>query len=119
SDGSENWTNDNFLALKNVLQNCLPYIRYFQISEDDIVNNVQPYHQILDRNLWKDITKKVVNSNRKISSIILPPRTILIPTLPSRTTGSFSTIINKAHAAEIATWIDKITVPYTDANNPY
>ncbi|RIB25453.1 hypothetical protein C2G38_2031047 [Gigaspora rosea] len=44
--GPDNWTNENFLALKNKLHSCLPHIRYFQISGDDIVDNVQPYHQI-------------------------------------------------------------------------
>ncbi|RIB11137.1 hypothetical protein C2G38_131247 [Gigaspora rosea] len=132
-DGQENWTNDNFIALKNRLKSCLPHVRYFQISGDDIVDHVQQFHQILDRNLWNDIMKRAVNPNRQISSIILPPRTKLTATLPTRTTESFSTVINEAHdtteqfstvineahVAEIATWIDKTTVPYTYANNPY
>ncbi|RIB11140.1 hypothetical protein C2G38_131274 [Gigaspora rosea] len=84
-DGLENWTNDNFLSLKNRLKSCLPHVRYFQISGYDIVDYVQPYHQILDRNLWDDIMKRAVNPNRQISSIILPPRTKLTATLPTRT----------------------------------
>ncbi|RIB04862.1 hypothetical protein C2G38_646181 [Gigaspora rosea] len=118
-DGSENWTNDKFLALKNTLQNCLPHVRYFQISGDDIVDHVQPYHQILDRNLWNDIMKRAVNPNREISSIILPPRTILTATLSTRTMEPFSTVINEAHAAEIATWIDKKIEMYSITDNPY
>ncbi|RIB11138.1 hypothetical protein C2G38_131260 [Gigaspora rosea] len=132
-DGPENWTNDNFIALKNILKSCLPHVRYFQISGDDIVDHVQQFHQILDRNLWNDIMKRAVNPNRQISSKILPPRIKLTATLPTRTTESFSTIINEAHdtmeqfstvinethVAEIATWIDETTVPYTYANNPY
>ncbi|RIB25590.1 hypothetical protein C2G38_2165487 [Gigaspora rosea] len=71
------------------------------------------------RNLWNDIKKIAVNSSRKISSIILPPRTILTPTLPTRITRSFSTIINEAHAAEIATWIDKKIEMYSITDNPF
>ncbi|RIB29220.1 hypothetical protein C2G38_2057312 [Gigaspora rosea] len=40
----------------------------------------------------------------QVSSIILPPRKILRPTLPTRNTESFSTVINEAHAGEIASW---------------
>ncbi|RIB24381.1 hypothetical protein C2G38_2242039 [Gigaspora rosea] len=40
SSGPEDWTSENFLALKTTLQNCLPHIRYFQIPGDDIVDNI-------------------------------------------------------------------------------
>ncbi|RIB15062.1 hypothetical protein C2G38_2193329 [Gigaspora rosea] len=32
----DKWSDEHFLALKNSLQNCLPLIRYFQISGEDI-----------------------------------------------------------------------------------
>ncbi|RIB22076.1 hypothetical protein C2G38_1031715 [Gigaspora rosea] len=105
SSGPENWTSENFLALKIKLQNCLPHIRYFQIPIDDIVDNIEPYQTILERNLWKDIMKRITNPNREISSIILPPRM-----------EPFSAVINEEHAAEIASWIDK---KYSIKNNPY
>ncbi|RIB09219.1 hypothetical protein C2G38_2251527 [Gigaspora rosea] len=69
----EDWTHENFLTLKTTLRNCLPQIRYFQISGDDIADNVQPYHQILEKNLWKDITNNFMSPNRQILSKILPP----------------------------------------------
>ncbi|RIB10963.1 hypothetical protein C2G38_2204753 [Gigaspora rosea] len=39
-----NWTKENFLSLNTILKNCLPLIRYFQMSNDDIIEHVQPYH---------------------------------------------------------------------------
>ncbi|RIB21828.1 hypothetical protein C2G38_2175546 [Gigaspora rosea] len=45
------WSNDNFLTMKTTLQNCLPHIRYFQISSDDVINHLQPYRRRLDDNL--------------------------------------------------------------------
>ncbi|RIB21000.1 hypothetical protein C2G38_2079435, partial [Gigaspora rosea] len=74
---SENWTHENFLALKTTLQNCLPHIRYFQMSGDDIFNNT------------------------------------------TRNTEPFSTVINEAHAAEIASWVDKKENTYSLTNIPY
>ncbi|CAG8743153.1 6058_t:CDS:2 [Ambispora leptoticha] len=62
----ENWTYENFLALKTTLQSCLPLIRYFQMSSHNILNNVQPYQQILEKNLWKDIMKRITNLNNAL-----------------------------------------------------
>ncbi|RIB09183.1 hypothetical protein C2G38_289750 [Gigaspora rosea] len=116
---SKDWSHENFLSLKTTLQNCLPLIRYFQMSGDDIYNQVYLYKQILDKNLWKDVKKRLASQNQPILSKILPPRTILSQTLPTRITEPFSTVISEAHAAEIASWIDKRTDSYSVANNPY
>ncbi|RIB08105.1 hypothetical protein C2G38_374623, partial [Gigaspora rosea] len=119
SSDPTSWTNENFLALKATLKNCLPFIRFFQMTNDDIVDIVNPYHQILEKNLWDDILKRFLTPNRQISSIILPPRVILTPKLPSRVTEPFSTVINEMHAAEIASWVDKKAEAYSVINNPY
>ena len=116
---TKSWSHENFLTLKNILRNCLPLIRYFQISNNDIFDKVRPYKNILEENLWDDILQKLIVPDRQILSTILPPRKILTPTLPSRVTEPFpSTVINEAHAAEIASWIDKKTESYSVTNNP-
>ncbi|RIB16570.1 hypothetical protein C2G38_2189611 [Gigaspora rosea] len=56
------WTNENFLALKTTLNNCIPLIRYFQMSGKDLVTKVKPYKQILGPNLWEDITTSEISS---------------------------------------------------------
>ncbi|RIB22796.1 hypothetical protein C2G38_945987 [Gigaspora rosea] len=115
----KDWSQENFQTLKTTLNNFLPLIRYFQMSKEDIINNVQPYYQILEETLWKDILKRLNTSSQTISSKILPPRIILTQNLPSRSTESFSTVINEEHAAEIASWIDKKVGAYSVRNNPY
>jgi hypothetical protein len=37
------WTNDNFLTLKTTLKHCLPHIRYFNISGEQVINKLYPY----------------------------------------------------------------------------
>ncbi|RHZ88886.1 hypothetical protein Glove_21g383 [Diversispora epigaea] len=75
----ENWTSDNFLSLKTTLKQCLPHIRYFNISGEDVLEKLFPYQKILEPKLWLDINTKIMAPNKPISSRILPSRI-----LPSR-----------------------------------
>ncbi|RIB23949.1 hypothetical protein C2G38_2032280 [Gigaspora rosea] len=45
----KNWSNENFLTLKTTLQNCLPYIRYFQIP--GVLSIILPPRVILKHTL--------------------------------------------------------------------
>ncbi|RIB17217.1 hypothetical protein C2G38_2142697 [Gigaspora rosea] len=119
SSDPEEWSNESILTLKTTLKNCLPLIRYFQISGDDLYEYIQPYHPILEKNLWKDLVKKHLAPNRPISSVIFPPRMILKTKLPHRSTEPFSNVINEAHAAEIVSWIDRNADTYSISNIPY
>ncbi|RIB27498.1 hypothetical protein C2G38_2137786 [Gigaspora rosea] len=49
SSNPKQWSDADFLIMKNTLQNCLPLIRYFQISGQDIFKKVRPYQKILDQ----------------------------------------------------------------------
>ncbi|RIB05833.1 hypothetical protein C2G38_2047289 [Gigaspora rosea] len=81
----DQWSDEHFLALKSSLQNCLPLIRYFQISGEDIFEKVRPYQKILDQTLWADIMLKFMVPNQAIiTSNVLPPRKNLTTTLPLR-----------------------------------
>ncbi|RHZ58628.1 hypothetical protein Glove_372g75 [Diversispora epigaea] len=113
------WTKENFLSLKTTLQQCLPHIRYFQLSNTEIYDRIQPYKKILDKQLWKDINQHIALPDRPVKSVILPPRTTLITELPTRAKEPFSTIISKEHAAEISSWIDRKTSNYLTTNIPY
>ncbi|RHZ48308.1 hypothetical protein Glove_553g8 [Diversispora epigaea] len=44
----EEWSKENFKTLKTTLQQCLPLIRYFHISEKDIWEKLKPFRKILD-----------------------------------------------------------------------
>ncbi|RHZ48292.1 hypothetical protein Glove_553g52 [Diversispora epigaea] len=115
------WVDKDFQILKNTLQQCLPHIRYFQISSGDIMEKVYPYQQILNKKLMTDILKYSMAPDKPITSTILPPRKIVTNQLPNRgyTFQITSLIITNEHAAEIASWIDKKEVTYDVNNNPY
>ncbi|RHZ81681.1 hypothetical protein Glove_117g243 [Diversispora epigaea] len=97
------WSKKNVITLKTTLQQCLPYIRYFHLSADEVRDSIRPYKKILDKQLWKDIKYHLSSPKKRVKSIILPSR-------------SFSTIISEDHAAEISTWIDHETTTYTSLN---
>ncbi|RHZ51588.1 hypothetical protein Glove_476g90 [Diversispora epigaea] len=110
------WTSDNFLTLKTTLKHCLPHIRYFNFSGEQVVKKLYPYQQLFEPKLLLEINTKLLAPNEPISSTILPPRNILNVTLPTRTNPIPSNIITDEHALEISSWIDKTR--YTE-NNPY
>ncbi|RHZ82508.1 hypothetical protein Glove_109g383 [Diversispora epigaea] len=116
----DKWTSDNFLSLKEALKGCLPYVRFFSFSNEDVVEKIYPYQQLLGHQLFSDITIKFIAPTKPISSIVLPPRKILKTTLPTRITPIplSSNIITNEHALEISSWIDRKEIPYIE-NNPY
>ncbi|RHZ82330.1 hypothetical protein Glove_109g7 [Diversispora epigaea] len=78
----EKWSKENFKTLKITLQQCLPLIRYFHISEKDVREKLKPYREIIAR----------IISNPELSQRINKP---------------ISTIINEQQVAEISSWIDR------------
>ncbi|RHZ87562.1 hypothetical protein Glove_33g161 [Diversispora epigaea] len=113
------WAEENFLTLKTTLQQCLPYIRYFHITNIEIYDKIRPYKKILDKQLWEDVKQHQVAPDRPIKSNILPARSVLNTELPPRTYEPFSTIISEEHAAEISSWIDRKTAAYSTTDIPY
>ncbi|RHZ71576.1 hypothetical protein Glove_256g115 [Diversispora epigaea] len=116
----DKWTSDNFLSLKETLNQCLQHIRYFNISGEDIVKRIYPYQQLLEHQLFLDINTRLIASNLPISSLVLPPRKISNVKLPNRNTSTLlsSYFLTYEHTLEISSWIDKKEIPYIE-NNPY
>ncbi|RIB23533.1 hypothetical protein C2G38_2139711 [Gigaspora rosea] len=109
----EQWTDENFLTMKNTLKNCLPLVRYFSIAGDDVFKKVRPYRKILDVTLWEDLTKKFMAPSDVITSTILPPRNILHKDNSSTSSTIF---VPGQHFTSISQPI--ITQPSTTNNTP-
>ncbi|RHZ44366.1 hypothetical protein Glove_736g9 [Diversispora epigaea] len=115
----EEWSEENFKTLKVTLQQCLPLIRYFHISEKDVWEKLKPYRNILGMQLWDDLNQKIIFPNQPVKSLVLPERIISNPELPRRVNELISTIISEEHVAEISTWIDRKSTNYSLENVPY
>ncbi|RHZ71572.1 hypothetical protein Glove_256g119 [Diversispora epigaea] len=114
------WTSENFVTLKETLKGCLPHIRYFSFSCEDVIEKIYPYQQLFGYQLLSDIIIKLITPTFPISSFVLPPRKVLNTTLSTKITPIplSSNIITNEHALEISSWIDKKETPYIE-NNPY
>ncbi|RIB03722.1 hypothetical protein C2G38_2224211 [Gigaspora rosea] len=89
----DRWSDEHFLTLKSSLQNCLPFIRYFQISGEDVFNKIRPYQKILDPNLWADIILKFMAPNSPVISHVLPPR-VNLPSTPLPLRNSVAPVVD-------------------------
>ncbi|RHZ60908.1 hypothetical protein Glove_350g150 [Diversispora epigaea] len=98
----DEWTSENFLTLRECLKQCLPHIRYFSISGDDVIKKIYPYQQLLEHQLFLDINTKLISPNNQVSSKVLPARTI-----------PCSSILTVEHSLEILSWIDRQEPYYT------
>ncbi|RIB15371.1 hypothetical protein C2G38_2143597 [Gigaspora rosea] len=95
----EQWSDEHFSALKRSLQNCLPLIRYFQISSED-VDKVRPYKKILDSTSWTEIQKlKPITSHVDLDSITIANNNAL--ETESNKAESLEIESNKAKSLEI------------------
>ncbi|CAG8626460.1 18900_t:CDS:2 [Gigaspora margarita] len=91
------WSKDDFVALEETLHNCIPLIRFFQISSTDLYDKVRvPYKKILPKQLNEDIIKYFMKPGCEIITRILPSRLTIID----------SSIIKLKHAGLISSWID-------------
>ncbi|RHZ82381.1 hypothetical protein Glove_109g12 [Diversispora epigaea] len=118
-NGHAEWSKENFKTLKVTLQQCLPLIRYFHISEKDVWEKLKPYRKIIGTQLWDDLHQQLIFPNQPVKSLVLPARIISNPELPQRANELISTIISEEHVAEISTWIDRKSTIYSLTNVPY
>ena len=47
----------NFKALKKTLQQCIPFIRFYNLTSKEFLDKVLPYEEVLPRGLYKDLIK--------------------------------------------------------------
>ncbi|RHZ85376.1 hypothetical protein Glove_66g130 [Diversispora epigaea] len=117
------WSRENFTTLKTTLQQCLPLIRYFHITNSDVMDKIRPHKKILDEQLWNDLKQHLILPDRP-QERIAPEKPTQLPKVNSLSQIAnepepFSTIINENHAAIISSWINRNPTSYSLSNNPY
>jgi hypothetical protein len=56
-----NFSKDDFNVLKNTLQQCIPFIKFFSLSSKEFLDKVLPYKKVLPKELHKELLRIFLN----------------------------------------------------------
>ncbi|EXX78497.1 uncharacterized protein OCT59_020968 [Rhizophagus irregularis] len=93
---------DDFNVLKNTLQHCIPFIRFYNLTSKEISDTVIPYRDILPKELYVDLLSTLLNLH--------PDSMSIIKSKPRKSINVDSNIITFKHAELILKWIDKLSI---------
>ena len=67
SSDPSNYSKDDFNALKNTLHQCIPFIRFYNLTSIEFCDKVYPYKKVLPKELREDLNKCFLRSDYKLS----------------------------------------------------
>uniref|UniRef100_U9U6I6 Kelch-like protein 17 n=1 Tax=Rhizophagus irregularis (strain DAOM 181602 / DAOM 197198 / MUCL 43194) TaxID=747089 RepID=U9U6I6_RHIID len=100
------FSKEEFDTLRNSLQQCIPFIKFYNLTSDEFSNKVLPYKKILPRELYKDLLKHYLNSNNQMIKKFEPGVTREINKEIGGNNNIDSKIITSQHVELILKWID-------------
>ncbi|GES76304.1 carbohydrate-binding module family 13 protein [Rhizophagus clarus] len=121
STNTESYSKDDFNVLKDTLQQCIPLIRFHNLTSKEFLDNVVPYKKIIPKELYKDLLKDFLNNNSrptKNSSLFANKDVKEIHSMDIN-----SKIISLPHIEIVMKWInrlkitDKLTNPYNNQSH--
>ena len=63
SSDPSSYSKDDFNALKNTLQQCIPLIRFHNLTSKEFSEKVSPYKKIFPKELYKGLLKDFLNND--------------------------------------------------------
>jgi hypothetical protein len=93
-----NYLKDDFNTLKNTLQQCIPFIKFYNLTSDEFLTNVYPYKKIIPKELRENLLKYFLNPNNQSIKKL------------ENLNGIDSRIIAIQHAELISKWIDRLEI---------
>ncbi|GES76338.1 carbohydrate-binding module family 13 protein [Rhizophagus clarus] len=99
------FTKEDFNTLKNTLQQCIPFIRFRNLSSKEFLKRVKPYKKILPKELYDDLLEYFLDDDSKKSI----PR-IIKENKEIRSKNIDSKIITFQHSELISKWIDRLEI---------
>ncbi|CAB4412216.1 unnamed protein product [Rhizophagus irregularis] len=100
----DNWSDEYFETMKNTLQHCLPWIRFFSLSSKEFLQKVRPYKKLLKRQDYENLLNSHVDPDTEPADNILLPRSIKIERIID------SEIVNLVLVSAVSRWIDKTVI---------
>jgi hypothetical protein len=94
------FSKNDFNILKSTLQQCIPFIRFYNFNSKEFSDKVLPYKKILPKELYMDLLKTFLNTN--------PDSRPSDKLKPRNNIGS--EIITNRHVELILGWVDKLDI---------
>jgi hypothetical protein len=111
SSDPTSYSKDDFNVLKNTLQQCIPLIKFYDLTSREFAEKVLPYKKIFPKELYKSLLNDFLNNDSKptrkselnIYNIAKKVKEVSPRNINSK-------IITFQHAELISKWIDRLEV---------
>src|SRR6266542_1239707 len=100
-----NYSKNDFNDLKNTLQQCIPFIKFYNLTCKEFSNKVLPYKKILPKELHKELLAYFLDLDVKPSDM---SKSKEIKGIGISSTNIDSKIITSKHIELISKWINKV-----------
>jgi hypothetical protein len=109
-----NFSKEDFKTLKNTLQQCIPFIRFYNLTSKEFSNKVFSYRKIIPKELYTDLLKDFLDNDSNKPSNKSKPRM----TKEINSKAIDSKIITIKHAELISKWVNRLEIT-DDLASPY
>ncbi|GBB89321.1 hypothetical protein RclHR1_00160037 [Rhizophagus clarus] len=97
------YSKEDFETLRNILQGCIPFIRFHNLTSKEYLDGVQPYKKVLPKNLRADLLRDFLGNNNNTSSKSIPRISKVC-----NSKNFDSEIITSQHVEAISKWIKRL-----------
>jgi hypothetical protein len=114
-----NYSKDDFTILRNTLQQCIPFIKFYNLTSKEFMDKVLPYKKILPKEMYKDLLRFYLshsdaNSKSSVKSEFRITEEINLMTVDSTEEVNLRTVDSKIityqHAELISKWINRFEI---------
>ncbi|PKC64944.1 hypothetical protein RhiirA1_536711 [Rhizophagus irregularis] len=118
SSDPSNYSNDDFITLKNILQQFIPFIKFTDFTSKEFVSKVFPYRKIIPEDLQDNLIKYFLDHDHSKSNKKSEQQQTIktIKKIDSNNNNNKnkksidSKIITNQHVELISKWIDKLEI---------
>jgi hypothetical protein len=103
-----NFSKDDFKTLKNTLQQCIPFIKFYNLTSKEFVDKVFPYREVLPEELCTELLKTFLTLSNPDSKPINKSKPHITKEIKLRTVDS--KIITSQHAELILKWVNRLEI---------
>ncbi|GBC06991.1 hypothetical protein RclHR1_07190007 [Rhizophagus clarus] len=109
-----NFSKDDFNTLKNTLQQCIPYIKFCNLTSKEFLKKVKPYRKVLSKELYNDLLEYFLDNDY---DQIKKSEPHIVKEIKPKNIDS--KIITNQHVKIISRWIDRLENTADKLTNSY